>query len=610
MLTNHTLSIGLRRIAGDCLRALLILSAIMLVFPAPDATVAAPNESNRPNVVLIVIDALRPDHLGCYGYHRPTSPNIDLLAERSVVFETAITQAPWTKGAFSSIFTSLYPFQHSVTDWESVMPDSHVTLPEILGEQGYDTRCVINMIGLGGRFGVLSGFSEAVEPEKKYRDARETTDIAIRMMREAEDPLFLLVHYFDPHDPYRPPLQHLDMILLSSDPDPLSKDPVKSREPGESRNTGGIPSDDRILKDMLMYDGCIRYTDHHIGRIVEAIDEMGLADNTLLIITADHGEAFWEHGAAGHGANVYDEAIRVPLIVHYPGASVSPCRVAEQVAHVDLLPTILEYAGITDEYHREGIGLLGFIKTGRRSRREGAFLPMGATLCECTVRRAPGTKCIRTDEWKLIVEPTTSLAELYDLENDHSETRNLWSAGVEIGASMMKRMLEIPGVSIQGWRLAFSGVDGSTAFEAEVSLPAGGRFSSIERLTRKKSLLISVSEDSTQIHIEASPEDLDLVHFDTTPSGSPVSFAFTVAGQTPPVDVGVGESSRISITAPFTLESADASGLPVSFQAWNASDLPRLHLWWLSGEEIAAPRAVIDLTPEEIKRLKSLGYLN
>lgn len=585
----------------DCLKALIVLSVALQVLPISEA---ASSESRSPNVILIVVDAMRPDHLGCYGYDRPTSPNMDLLAGRSVVFETAITQAPWTKGAFSSIFTSLYPFQHSVTDWESVMPDSLVTLPEILSEHGYDTRCVINMLGLSGRFNVLSGFAEIVELEKKYRDARETTDIAVRMMHEASDPFFLVIHYFDTHEPYRPPIQYLDMIRRETDPDPYDGGLEK---PGKS---GVVPSDDQILRDMLMYDGCIRYVDTQIGRIVATIDEMGLGDNTLLVLTADHGEAFWEHGAAGHGANVYDEAIRVPLIVHYPDTFAKSGRVVEQVAHVDLLPTILEHLGIEDKHHREGTGLLGLIETGRRPRRENAFLPGGATLCECTVRRAPGTKCIRTGEWKLIVEPTTSLAELFNLEDDPGETLNLWRAGIDVGSSMMDRMLEIPGVSLQGWRFAFSGRDGSAGYAADLSLPAGGRFSSIERFTRRQTLTIKMSEDSTRLHLESAPEGLDFVLFNVAPEGSPVRFTITATGENPPAEAGVGESGRIPMASPFTLEASEASGLPASFQEARDSGLPGLYIWWLSGEEIARTGTVTDLTPQEIKRLKSLGYLN
>jgi arylsulfatase A-like enzyme len=588
----------------------MLLLAVMLMLPASGAVSA---ESSRPNVILIVVDAMRPDHLGCYGYQRPTSPNMDLLAERSVKFETAITQAPWTKGAFSSIFTSLYPFQHSVTDWESVMPDSQVTLPEILKEHGYDTRCVINMIGLAGRFGVLSGFDEIVERGNKYRDAAETTDMAIRMMRESSGPFFLVVHYFDTHEPYRPPVNYVDMIRHESDPDPFSRRRRKPGGSGEHEESGEsrlVPSDDEILNDMLLYDGCIRYVDNEIGRILSFIDDAGLEENTFLVVTADHGEAFWEHGIAGHGANVYDEAIRVPLIVHYPEAMAMTGRVEEQVAHVDIMPTILEFLGIEDDHHREGTELRSLIETGRRIRRGDTFLPRSATLCECTVRRAPGTKCIRTEERKLILEPTTSLVELFNLKDDPGETTNLWNTRGEVGNSMIRKMFEIPMASLHGWRIAFIGRDESTVFSAEVSLPSGGRFSSIERFTRQQTLTFDVSEDSTLIHLDAKPDGLDFVLVNTLPKDSPLRFTIKAAGEDIPGDANVGESGHLPIAGSFTLDTVEASGLPVSFQAARNSRLPGVHIWWLMGDEIVGRGSVTDLTPEEIRRLKALGYLN
>jgi arylsulfatase A-like enzyme len=582
-------------------RGALHLALVILMVLVPFSSCSA--DTGRPNVVLIVVDAMRPDHLGCYGYERPTSPNIDLLAERSVVFETAITHAPWTKGSFSSIFTSLYPFQHGVTDWESVMPETLVTLPEMLSENGYNTMCVINMIGLAGRFGVLSGFKEIVEPEKKYRDANETTDIALQMMRESEEPFFLVVHYFDAHDPYRPPIQHLDMIRLDSDPNPLDR-----RATGAEKSDG-VPSDENILREILMYDGCIHYVDEHIGRIVTTIDEMGIGSETMLIVTADHGEAFWEHGVSSHGANVYDEAIRVPLIMSYPDQYRTGKTVSGQACHVDLLPTIADVTGLKDTQHREGTRLAGLIDGKGKPRRGDTFLPSQATLCECTVRRAPGTKCIRTDRIKLIVEPLTSLVEAYDLRNDPGETLNMWGAGDDVPESMMKKMLEVPGVSLRGWRLAFTGGQKDARFLVEVSLQEGGHFSSIERFTRRQTLDITVSEDSASFHVESEPEGLDLLLFDTDPGDKPVVFEVNSVGGGSPQSANVGDSQNIHLGDAFTLTTGDAVGLPPAFRAARESSSTGVHVWWLSGEEIAQPGTVTDLTPEELKRLKALGYI-
>ena len=557
----------------------------------------------NPNIVIIVVDAMRPDHLGCYGYCRPTSPNIDSLARVSIRVETAITQAPWTKGAFSSILTSLYPFQHGVTDWVSVLPDSMLTLPEMLSKEGYSSMGIFNMIGLGGRFGVLQGFAETVEPEERYRDARETTDLAIERIEDSQGPFFLVVHYFDSHEPYRPPIQFLDEVRLESDPDPMDGWRQSGKSGPQHR------TDEDILRSQLLYDGCIRFVDHHIGRLVETLRQKGIDRSTLLIITADHGEAFWEHGVASHGANTYDEAIRVPLIVHYPDRFEGPVVVGAQVAHIDILPTITEIVGIDDNFHREGTSLVNLLSSGEKPRARGKFLPSYATLCECTVRRAPGTKCVRTNDWKLIVEPTTSLVELYNLKEDPGENLNLWGLDIPEGKTYLDRMKDIPGVELHGWRVACT-ADGSGAkFEADLTLPEGGRFVDIERFTRRQTLSVEMADDSTSLHLIAEPGDLDFILFDVSPPDAPVRFSVTVGGENAPLMAKIGASGEIPIAGGFDLTPTDAAGLPRDFEIDRRSKQPEMHIWWLSGETIGQAGGTVELTPEEIKRLKALGYL-
>jgi len=580
--------------------AAAFLLALFAVGWSPGSAWASPE---KPNIVIIVVDAMRPDHLGCYGYRRPTSPNIDSLARVSIRMETAITQAPWTKGAFSSILTSRYPFQHGVTDWVSVLPESMLTLPEMLSKEGYSTMGIFNMIGLGGRFGVLQGFAETVEPEDGDLNARETTDLAIEMIEATARPFFLIVHYFDSHEPYRPPIQFLDEVRLESDPDPM-----------DGRRRGGKsgshpPTDEDILRTQLLYDGCIRFVDHHIGRLVETLRQKGIDRNTLLVITADHGEAFYEHGVASHGANTYDEAIKVPLIVHYPDRFEGPVVVGAQVAHVDILPTITEIVGMDDDFHREGTSLVTLLSSGEKPRSRGKFLPSYATLCECTVRRAPGTKCIRTNDWKLIVEPTTSLVELYNLKEDPGEKLNLWGLDIPEGKTYLDRMKEIPGVELHGWRLACTADGSGVKFEADLSLPEGGRFVDIERFTRRQTLSVELTDDSTSLHLKAEPEDLDFILFDVSPPDAPVRFSVTADGENAPLSAKIGTSDEMLIAEGFDLTPTEAAGLPQDFELSRRKRRPGMHIWWLSGETIGQAGGTVELTPEEIKRLKALGYL-
>jgi choline-sulfatase len=264
-----------------------ILVAAVLVAVSV-SSLSRSREADRPNLVLIVIDALRPDFLGCYGYPVPTSPTIDGLAQTGVLFETAVSHAPWTKTSFSSIFTSLYPFQHGVTGWEAAMPDSIATLAEILRARGYNTLAVINMLGLTGDSKVTKGFAKVSEANQRERDAVATTDAAIELIKDSREPFFIVVHYFDTHWPYR------YGSSVASEPSGNQADEAKQR-----------------------YAACIEHVDESVDRLVDFLRQEGVLGNSALFITADHGDAFMEHGRASHGNFLYDEEIRVPLIINF-----------------------------------------------------------------------------------------------------------------------------------------------------------------------------------------------------------------------------------------------------------------------------------------------------
>jgi hypothetical protein len=276
---------------------------------------------------------------------------------------------------------------------------------------------------------------------------------------------------------------------------------------------------------------------------------------------------------------------------------------------VDLLPTITEIVGIDDDGGREGTSLVDLLEGGERPRQRGRFLPSYATLCECTVRRAPGTKCIRTDDWKLIVEPITSLVELYNLIEDPSETLNLWGLDIPEGDSFLRKLQEVPGVRLHGWRLACTGSGSSVKFSADLTLPAGGRFIRLERFTRKQTLVVEPSDDSTAIHVEAEPDGLDLIMFDVDPPDAHVGFAVSVEGDEAPMVASVGASGELAIDERFDLAPDEAVGLPREFGAYRTEARSGLQIWWLSGEAIGKAGRATKLTPEETKRLKALGYL-
>jgi arylsulfatase A-like enzyme len=561
-------------------------------------------ELSEPNVVLIVIDALRPDHLGCYGYRRPTSPVIDELAANGVLFETAIAAAPWTKTSFSSFLTSLYPFQHGVGGWAQIMPDSVVTLPEVLGEHGYNTMAVINMLGITGRFKVLKGIDEVSAAAKYKRDAAKATTDAIELMGKAQPPFFILVHYFDVHWPYRPPVKYVDMIRTDADIDPfVVKEAIK-------RGALERPPQEMIDREMLLYDACIRFTDTEIAKVLDFLDGTGLRDETVVIVTADHGEAFWEHGAGSHGRAVYDEEIKVPLIFNNERLYPAPQRIDTQVSLLDLVPTIARLAGATDNHHREGRDLGPLIRKGAFEPVPGRFLPADLDLAESTLKKTPDTKGIRSRDWKIILEPATSLVELYNLRDDAQELDNLWGRAGAIGDSLAAMIRQIPGSSVNGWRIGFTGAGSVTArFRVDVEVEEGHKLMGVEKLVAGAGEAVGVSGDSTAFQFDIRPAHQQIVLFDTQPAKARVRFNIKGSGE----EIGDVVYTGIRDTAPlgkaFTLDREGAFGTPEIFDVNRRGGVPGVYVWWLPGGEVTKPRETTELTPEEIKRLKALGYI-
>ncbi len=582
--------------------ALLLASVLLLAAGAGFATPGTRGQAH-PNIVLIVVDAMRPDHLGCFGYERPTSPNIDGLAAGGIVFETAITQASYTRASFPSLLTSLYPFQHGVTNWESALPETLVTLPEALGASGYHSVAVVHGTVLAKRFGILRGFDEELSMLPGRRGAEKLSAAAIDAIADAPEPFFLMLHLFDAHKPYNAGKEYVTAVRGASKAEPFrwkAKDYIGISE---------TPEPGQIEGEILLYDASIRYADYGIGKVLEHLEASGISDRTLVVITADHGESFWEHGLPMHSTNVYDEVARVPLIFFYPDGFTTPARIWEQVRLIDLFPTFVDIAGGTLPGQCEGASLLGMIEGEGRETRPGMFLPPDMALTECTTPRALAMRCLRTAEYKLLVESVTASAELYDLRGDPAETRNISGSGIALEDSLMKQMGEIPGVPLRGWRIGFTGGHDSVTFECEVELPYGGRITTLELLTGKDSGSLAIGADSTTCAFTCRVGGLDLLLLDTKPATVPIRFSLSDPGKVLKT-VLVGSSDSRQSAEAFMVDTESGLGTPGSFDEHRWSGTPGAYVWWLPGQRLARPGPTEALTPEEVERLKSLGYIN
>jgi arylsulfatase A-like enzyme len=392
-------------------------------------------EQSRFNLVLIGVDTLRRDHLGCYGYNRATSPNIDLLASEGVLFEEVVSQSPWTLPSFATVFTSLYPTQHGAGTFSSgsahfgnSMRTSFPPLAMMLLKNGYSTGAIINGPALAPEYGVDRGFeSYNGRPNWDSRPADRVTADALEWIDEHKgDPFFIFVHYFDPHVPYAPPPPY-DRLF----------DPGYNGRVGRSfdratysyaRQALSIEGDPRAESDWnhirALYDGEIKFTDDAVGRLLDGLKDRALRKNTLIVFLSDHGEEFFDHGGFEHGHTLFDELIKVPLVFSLPGVIPANVRVDDQVRLLDVLPTILDLMGIDPESHLEGSSLKPLMAgDGDTDGSETGLLSRRFAYSE-SILYGTEKKSIVAYPWKLIYDTVTGERMLYDLAHDPGEHNN------------------------------------------------------------------------------------------------------------------------------------------------------------------------------------------
>lgn len=334
----------------------------------------ADTEDQEVNIVLIIIDTLNADHLGCFGYYRDTSPVIDSLAASGILFTNCQAQAPWTLPGMASIFTGLTERSHGCSHYDGFshgLDPEMPTLTTILKEQGYSTAALVNVGYLGEPFGITKGNDYFWINEDGSDNANITVDTLLNYFssNEIQEPFLATIHLFDPHLPYEPP-SPFDTLFKHSGTNGITEWPEIE-----------FCSDPVIIEHMTaMYDSEIRWTDSQLSRLFAGMREMGLADNTLFILIADHGEEFMQHGDWGHAHNLYQQALHIPLILTGPG--IEPGTVIPQnVGQYDLLPTVLEYLGISVPGHVEGINILGEIPLDRVIPSSGVMADTSSAAC-------------------------------------------------------------------------------------------------------------------------------------------------------------------------------------------------------------------------------------
>ena len=396
--------------SSRCFALVLGLLGVALLSVGCDATARRVRTDLclRCNVVVVSFDTLRADHVGFHGYRRPTTPSLDRLAARGVVFANAISQSAWTRPAHASMFTGLYPSEHGLVavDRNVALDPRQPMLASVLRANGYATAAFTGGGNMSAHFGFDAGFETYRSPGRRLADG--LTDVEAWLDTVADRPFFLFVHGYDAHRPYRSTAE--DRAAIGIGPTPPSMG--INRACREARG----PAD--LAPYVDEYDAAIHHGDRAIGRLLDSLARRGRMDDTVVVVTSDHGEEFLEHGTCFHIRSLYREIVHVPLVYYVPG--VDARRVPQLVpASVSLAPTILDIVGVGKRL-REGPSLAAFL--------DGRRVPTFDYVVSETAIRYPGrryghVRALTGERDKLIRWTLEQRHEYFDLTTDPGETR-------------------------------------------------------------------------------------------------------------------------------------------------------------------------------------------
>jgi arylsulfatase A-like enzyme len=399
-----------------------------------------------------------------YGYPRETSPELEALARHGVLFGSAYAASASTGPSHATLFTSLHPLRHGVVKNGLPLAEERETLAERLRARGFQTAAVVSSFVLDAKFGFAQGFDlydddfvseEATETVSEWeghevpgsfdRRGDHTTRRALRWLREGRDParpFFLFVHYFDPHLSYAPP------------------EPFATRFETELPATAG-----RLDRLIARYDGELAFADQAVGELLRGLQTLGLADTTLVVVSGDHGEGLMQHGMLGHGVHLYEEAVRVPLLLRWPGRLPRGRTISEPVGTVDIAPTALDLLGLGPQ---SGLGGKSLAPAARGEAPLDGDRPVylyrrpyqSAWVADLGRLYVNGTLFgIRQGRWKYIESDALATRELFDLEVDRPERRNLAATQPEKAREFADRL--------EKWRRAQGAAPGAADLSPE-----------------------------------------------------------------------------------------------------------------------------------------------
>ena len=549
-----------------------------------------PRLERPPALLWIVVDALRPDHLSLYGYKRETSPELAKLAADAVLFRNARAAAPKTIPSVPQMLSSsLYPDLERATTWM-----------ELLDAGPWHSAAVVNNPWVQKWIARLEPTFDSVAAGSW--PAEEITGRALAWIDRARDaPVAMYLHYLDTHTPYDVPLPYRSMFV-----DAFYRGPVGLGfgDVAGARAGAYDAGDQERIGDL--YDGTIAYTDAQLGRLFDALKQRRLYDDAMIVVTADHGEEFWEHGSFFHGQSLYDELLRVPLLIKFPSSWNAGVEVTAAVSTLDLLPTVAEVmgaaAGIRADASWQGRSLVPLAGGLRGDARV-----LSATVGRAESGSAP-RHAVFDARSKLIVNVFDGSRELYDLARDPRERRNLLTGGAEPAAEPPAGLVEAyrratEPLAKKGVHLRLSGDGrGARSYEVEVSTDPPAPLVNLHRVALDDDDRLTLSDHSARLAWRGilAPGRAEEIRFDVLARAGELLVRLRLDGRDAvlPIVAGGGALRRVASVAHVNLAALeDRDRLP---------EQAGLALWRSGSSEAALPPA---LSAEEKQRLRALGYL-
>ena len=567
----------------------------------------------RPaNVLMIVVDTLRSDHLGAFGYPRAPSPTCDALARNAVVFPDAISAAPWTLPSFASLFTSRSPSAHGMLWPDAVLRDDENTLAETLRDSGYRTAAFVNNPMLRPKRGLAQGFERFESyvfhrtPKWDQNPRPPVPQVEAWLDEDSDRPFFLLVHFMEPHAPYFPTGSLAR--LHDSDYEGPSAEMFPEGNPVDMWTPSGVPltdvAADRRIHAVALYDAEILETDRQIGRILAALEDRGLDDDTIVVLLADHGEELWDHGDWGHGQSLHGELVRVPLVIRAPRVlRIAPRTDPSTVSLIDVAPTLLSMLGLQAPATFEGRAL------DLRGECGSTPVESGAT------HRGPARRSYQRDGWKLDLELFDGTPALYDLATDPGERVDRARIDPARAAELSSELLATGTGGGSGWRITMHGAEEGTAFEGTLRAPGHPLRIWPHRLDRSQDQKTrdgwTESEGEVRFRVKAGSGPAKGLMIQVEPWNASVEFTVNIDGRSRPDRVRIGPNGiHPAGDGPWLLRPDSARVYLGTAPADGDAAAPFVAVWHVppAAGERGADRAELDAKTQE--ELRALGYVH